>query len=780
MEGTRMAGRFNGVINMDVRDSTEDWGPFAPPQARDGAPNVLYVVWDDTGIGAWDTFGGLIEMPTLNRIAERGLRYSNWHTTALCSPTRSSLLTGRNAHMNGMACIVEGAGGYPGQSAVIPPESGTVAEVLRDNGYSTYCVGKWHLTPENESNMGGSRRTWPLGRGFERYYGFLGGESNQWFPDLVYDNHTVDQPYLPDDGYHLSKDLVDKSIEFIRDGQQVNPDKPWLMYLAFGANHAPHHSPKEWVDKYHGVFDEGYEVYREKTLERMKQLGVVPPDTEMAPINPWPAPEVIAEIDLVRPWDELGDDEKKLFTRMAEVYAGFSSYTDYELGRLVDYLEQSGQLDNTVIVVVSDNGASGEGSPNGSVNENKFFNNWPDDLAENLQKLDLLGGPDTYNHYPTGWAVAFNTPYKMFKRYTLEGGIADPLIVSWPAEMSAVGGEFRDQYHHAIDIVPTVYDCAQITPPDAINGVTQYPIQGVSMRYTFDAPDAESTRTTQYYEMLGTRALYHDGWKIVARHGALSGIGNFGSDAWELYHTETDRAEMHDVAADHPEKVSEMVGMWFAIAGRNNVFPLDDRTARERLTQERPSASAHRTEFTYYPGTADIPEGVAPNIRNRSFKIRADIDVTADAPSGVIVAQGSRFGGHSLFVKDGQLHYVYNFLGIDETLVSGKQALTPGQHSVIAEFVKDAEDPPSVANGTLHLSVDGTDVGSGALRTQPGKFSLAGEGLGVGRDTADPVSKQYPARFELTGLTVDHVTITLEGDHYINEDIEAHAMLVRE
>lgn len=775
-----MATRFNGVINMDVRDSQEDWGPFTPPQARGGAPNVLYVVWDDTGIGAWDTFGGGIEMPTLNRIAERGLRYSNWHTTALCSPTRSSLLTGRNAHMNGMACIVEGAGGYPGQSAVIPKESGTVAEVLRDNGYGTYCVGKWHLTPENESNMGGSRRTWPLGRGFERYYGFLGGESNQWFPDLVYDNHTVDQPYLPEDGYHLSKDLVDKSIEFIQDGKQVNPDKPWLMYLAFGANHAPHHAPKEWIDRYQGAFDDGYEVYREQTLARQKRLGLIPEDTEMAPINPWPAPEVVAEIDLVRPWAELDEDERTLFARMAEVYAGFSSYTDYELGRLIDYLEQSGQLDNTIIVVVSDNGASGEGSPNGSVNENKFFNNWPDDLQENLQKLDLLGGPDTYNHYPTGWAVAFNTPYKMFKRYTLEGGIADPLIVSWPAAMADVGGQFRDQYHHAIDIVPTVYDCAEVTAPDAIDGVTQYPIQGVSMRYSFDEPDAKSTRTTQYYEMLGTRALYHDGWKVVARHGALSGVGQFGSDTWELYHTDVDRAEMHDLAAEHPERVAEMVGMWFAIAGRNNVFPLDDRTARERLTVERPSATAHRTEFTYYPGTADIPEGVAPNIRNRSYKIRADIDVTDAGASGVLMAQGSRFGGHSLFLKDGRVCYSYNFLGIDESQIVAAETIATGQHSIIAEFAKDGEDPPGVAQGTLRLTVDGSEVATGTLRTQPGKFSLAGEGLAVGRDTADPVSKEYPPRFETVGITIDHVTISVEGGAYANEELEAHAMLVRE
>ncbi len=346
--------------------------------------------------------------------------------------------------------------------------------------------------------------------------------------------------------------------------------------------------------------------------------------------------------------------------------------------------------------------------------------------------------------------------------------------------MRSVAGELRDQYHHAIDVVPTMYEWLGVTPPDAIGGVTQFPIQGVPMGYSVADGDAESTRRTQYYEMLGTRALYHDGWKIVARHGALSGKGNFGSDTWELYHTAEDRAELHDVAEQYPERVREMVGLWFAIAGRNNVFPLDDRTAAERLLDPRPSAATNRDEFTYYPGTADIPEAVAPNIRNRSYSIRGEIEVTGDAPSGVIVAQGSRFGGHSLFVKDGALHYAYNFLGIDETLISSATPLTPGHHSVVAEFAKDGEDPPKVATGTLTLSVDGTAVGSGRLRTQPGKFALAGEGLTVGRDSGDPVSKEYGSRFELSRLSVDHVTVTVEGAHFVDGELEAHAMLARE
>jgi arylsulfatase len=774
-----MSEQFRGIINMDVRDSTPDWEPFQPPKAPAGSPNVLYVVLDDTGIAAWDIYGGAIEMPNLRRIADRGLRYTNWHTTALCSPTRSSLLNGRNAHMNGMACIVEGASGYPGQSAVIPPEAAMISEVLVENGYNTYCVGKWHLTPENESNMAGSRRTWPIGRGFERYYGFLGGETNQWYPDLIHDNHAVDQPYLPEEGYHLSKDLVDQSIQYIQDGVQVAPDKPWLMYLSFGANHAPHHAPKEWIDKYRGRFDDGYEAYRVKTLARQKKLGIVPKSTKLSELNPWPAPDVVAEIDLVPPWDSLSDDEKRLFARMAEVYAGFSAYTDYELGRLLDYLEASGQLDDTIIVVCSDNGASGEGSPHGSVNENKFFNGWPDDLAENLQKIDELGGPGTYNHYPTGWAAAFNTPYKMFKRYTLEGGIADPLIIAWGTGMSGVAGQTRDQYHHAIDIVPTIYDCLGITPPSVVRGYTQIPIQGTSMRYSFEDATADSTRQTQYYEMLGTRAIYHQGWKAVARHGAISGVGNFGSDVWELYDVDRDRSEVNDLADKHPEKVQELIATWFALAGRNNVFPLDDRVALERVLDPRPQMSPPRDEYTFYPNTSDIPEGVAPNIRNRSFAISAQIETTGSA-EGVIVAQGSRFGGHSLFLKDGRLHYAYNFLGIEEQLVSSKGTLTAGAHTVVAEFVKKNENPPHVANGTLTLKVDGKKVGSGEIRTQPGKFSLSGEGLAVGKDTADPVSKEYPAEFKPDGLSIDHVTISPKGEHYVNGHLEALGMLARE
>src|ERR1700758_29915 len=486
-----MASEFQGKIELDIRDSEPDWGPYAAPTAPQGAPNVLYIVWDDTGIATWDCFGGLVEMPTMSRIAQRGVRLSQFHTTALCSPTRASLLTGRNATTVGMATIEEFTDGFPGCNGRIPNDTALLSEVLVENGYNTYCVGKWHLTPLEESNLAATKRHWPLSRGFERFYGFMGGETDQWYPELVYDNHPVAPPATPEEGYHLSKDLADKTIEFIRDAKVIAPQKPWFAYVCPGAGHAPHHVFKEWADNYAGKFDMGYEQYREIVLENQKKLGIVPPDTELSPINPYadvkgPNGEPWPVQDTVRPWDTLNDDEKRLFSRMAEVFAGFLNYTDAQIGRILDYLEESGQLDNTLIIYCADNGASGEGTANGSVNENKFFNGYPDDLAENLSYLDALGGPDAYNHYPTGWAVAFSTPFQMFKRYAqFAGGTCDPLIIHWPKGIKAKG-EMRHQYHHSTDIVPTILDAVGLQMPDVYRGVEQYPLNGVSMRYSFD------------------------------------------------------------------------------------------------------------------------------------------------------------------------------------------------------------------------------------------------------------------------------------------------------
>src|SRR5690348_7862625 len=480
-----MAPEFNGKIELDIRDSEPDWGPYAAPTAPEGSPNVLYLVWDDTGIATWDCFGGLVEMPTMSRIAERGVRLSQFHTTALCSPTRASLLTGRNPTTVGMATIEEFTDGFPGCNGRIPDDTALLSEVLVENGYNTYCVGKWHLTPLEESNLAATKRHWPLSRGFERFYGFMGGETDQWYPDLVYDNHQIAPPATPEEGYHLSKDLADKTIEFIRDAKVIAPDKPWFSYLCPGAGHAPHHVFTEWADRYAGTFDMGYERYREIVLENQKKLGIVPPDTELSPINPYldvkgPNGEPWPPGDTVRPWDALNDEEKRLFSRMAEVFAGFLSYTDDQIGRVIDYLDESGQLDNTIIVVISDNGASGEGGPNGEFNEWRFFNGLPADPAVTLERIDELGTPKSYNHYNTGWAWALDTPFPYWKRWAgAEGGVADMCFVSWPAQIPADPTP-RQQYTHAVDIVPTIYALLGIEAPETINGYQQHPIEGES------------------------------------------------------------------------------------------------------------------------------------------------------------------------------------------------------------------------------------------------------------------------------------------------------------
>ena len=772
-----MTKPFKGIINVDIRDSVPDWTPYESAKPPEGAPNVLMIVWDDVGMAAWDTFGGLIEMPTLNRIADMGLRYSNWHTTALCSPTRSCLLTGRNCHLNGMAVIEEATSGFPGKHGHIPFENGLLSEILIENGYNTYCIGKWHLCPEEEMNLAATKRNWPTGRGFERYYGFLGGETNQWYPDIVYDNHPGEQPYNPEDGYHLSKDLVDRSIEFIRDAKQMAPEKPFFTYLAFGAGHAPHHVWKEWADKYKGKFDMGYEKYREIVLERMKKMGLMPDNTSLPPINP--IGNDIPQMDLTKPWNSLSEGEKRLFARMAEVYAGFCSYTDHEMGRLINYLEESGEINNTIIVVVSDNGASGEGGPVGSVNENLVFNGLPDDLQQNLKMLDDLGSPKTYNHYPNGWAMAFNTPFKMWKRYSYNGGICDPLIIAWPKSIEA-RGELRHQYHHAIDIMPTILECCGIELPEALNGYKQSPMQGLSMRYTFDEPDAPTRRETQYYEMLGTRGIWHQGWKAVTRHAPLSDKSHFDQDVWELYHTDKDRSETSDLANRHPEKLRQLISLWWTEAGRNNVLPLDDRGAVEILTQPRPELTKSRNTYVYYPVSADVPESAAVNTRNRSFTIFADLEIQSPDAEGVIFSMGTRFGGHTLFLKENQLYYESNFVGQQVFKFKSDSEVPSGHVTLGIEFAKTKEDPKGVANGTLKMFINDRQAAEGRMKTQPGKFGLGGGGLRVGRDGMQSVSEEYEAPFKFTGGTINGVTINVSGEAYAYLEKEAQAMFSRQ
>ncbi len=792
-----MTKPFQGIVNLDIRDSKPDWEPYLQPKAPDGAPNVLFIVWDDVGFAAMEPWGGLIETPTMNRLAQGGLTYTNMHTTALCSPTRSCLMTGRNHTSNGMACISEAAIGFPNANGHIPFENATVAEVLNESGFNTYMLGKWHLCAEDEMNMASSKRNWPVGRGFERFYGFLGAETNNWYPDLVHDNHPVDQPYNPPtveewrqgkEDYHLSKDLTDKALEFIKDAKAVAPDRPFFMYFCPGACHAPHHAPKDWADKYKGKFDMGYEHYRELVLERQKQVGLVPESTTLPPINPIgtsadtksPTGLPFPPLDYVKPWDALPEEEKQLYRRMAEVYAGFLSYTDHQIGRIIDFLEESGQLDNTLVIVISDNGASGEGGPTGSVNENKIANGVPDNLEQNLKFLDVLGSPLTYNHYPTGWAMAFNTPFKMWKRYTYNGGICDPFLIHWPKGIKS-RGEVRHQYHHAIDIVPTILDVVGIEAPEVVLGYTQSPIEGVSMRSSFDDARAPSARQTQFYAMLGSRGIWHQGWKAVTTHPTIAGWGNFDKDIWELYQTVEDRSECHNLATQNPEKLQELINVWFHEAGKYQAFPLDDRSALEILTTPRPQMTKPRERYVYYPDTAEIPESQAVNIRNRSYSIRAEVEIPAGGAEGVVFAHGSRFGGHAIYMKDGKMHYIYNWLGDIKQQVVSNKAVPTGASTLSAIFTKEGENPPHVANGTLAIYINDEKVGEMKMMTQPGKFSIAGEGLNVGRDGGEPVTGDYPGEYPwpFTG-TVKRVVVDVSGELNINHEVEAHAMLMRE
>jgi len=779
-----MGKPFRGKIAVDVRDSEPDWDPFLAPRAPDGAPNILMIAWDDLGYGTMDCFGGPVQCPNMARIAERGVKFANFHTTALCSPTRASLLTGRNATTNGMATIAEFASGFPGISTRIPFESGFISEVLLEHGYNTYCIGKWHLTPGEECNLAAFKGRWPLGRGFERFYGWLGGETNCWYPDLVHDNHPIEAPGRPDDGYHLADDLAEKAVSFIRDAKVIDPDKPFFMYLAPQAGHAPHLVPLEWADRYKGVFDDGYEAIRQGILDRQIQLGLLPEGTELSAINPHGEPERTGpdgqpwpQLDTVRPWGTLTDDEKRLFSRMAEVFAGYISYHDDRLGRLLDYLEESDQLDNTIIIVVSDNGGSGEGGPNGSFNEWRFFNGVPDTTETTLPHLDELGTPASNNHYCTGWAWALDTPFPYWKRWAgAEGGIADMLLVSWPARI-ATQAEPRQQYVHAVDVVPTLYDLLDIDPPEVLKGYPQLPIQGES--FVAALADSEAPgRTTQFYAMLGQRSIYHDGWLACTLHPPLSGWAKYEHDEWELFHLETDRAQTTNLADQEPERLELLKGLWFYNAGLYNGLPLDDRSAIEQVLAERPHAAPPRDRYVFYPDCADVPESAGPQLPGRSYTIAAGVELDSDEAEGVLWAAGGVPGGHSLYIQGGRLRYTYNWIGTVIQDVVAAQPLGRGAHVCSAEFVtdgpSDAPDMPGT-NGTLTLYVDDEAVGSAALVTQPGAFCLTGDGICVGRDGGSAVTPAYDAPFSFTGGTIDKVVVDVSGERYLDHEAQVRA-----
>lgn len=761
---------FTGEIATDVRDSVADWAPYLEPAAPGHAPNVMFIVWDDIGYGAWDLYGGLIEMPTMRRIADRGVRFSQFHTTALCSPTRASLLTGRNAQSNGMGTIGEMADGFPGLSCLIPRENAMLPEMLRERGYNTFAIGKWHLSPAVEMGMGASKRTWPLSRGFDRFYGFLGGLTDQWYPDLTYDNHPVEPPARPEDGYHLSADLADKTLEFLRDSRSAAPGKPWFAYVAPGAGHAPHHAPREWSDRYAGVFSMGYERYREIVLENQKRLGLIPEDTALPPLNPYaqatgPAGQGWSEADLVREWDTLSVDERRLLERQAEVFAGFLSYTDDQLGRVIDFLEESGQLDDTMIVVISDNGASAEGGPAGSVNENRWYNGIPEDTALNLSLLPDLGLENTHPHYSNGWAMAFNTPFKMYKTYaSVEGGVADPMLISWPARIPARSDPCAE-YVHVIDVVPTVLDAIGIVEPESVAGIAQSEIEGTSFLPVL-VDGAPTAKPHQFYSMLGTRGVWSDGWHASAVHAPTpSGWGRFDEDRWELYHLPDDRNQLNDLAETHPAKLAELVRLWDELARKYNGYPLDDRSSEEILAVERPNMTGLTDTLVLYPGGAPISEhGGGPELPHRSFSITADLRVTEpDAVEGVIYSLGARFGGHALFVREHRIRYVYNWLGEQEQELVADAPVTEGRHLIELRYEID-EIVGTTPHGVAVLTVDGEIAARQRIRTQPGYFSLSGEGATAGREVGQSVSSSYRPPFAFTGGEISQVVVSLIGD----------------
>jgi arylsulfatase len=773
---------FPGRMGRTISESEPAWPE--PVRAKEGAPNVLFIVLDDTGFGQLGCYGSPMNTPNLNRLAENGLLYNNMHTTALCSPTRSCILTGRNHHSNGMSCITEGSEGYPGSNGVIPFENGFLSEILLKHGYNTYCIGKYHLTPAEQTSAAGPYDRWPLGRGFERYYGFLGGDTHQYYPDLVYDNHTVEPPKTPEEGYHLTEDLTNKAIQFIADGKQVAPGKPFFLYFATGAHHAPHHVPQEWADKYKRKFDDGWDVYREKTFARQKELGVVPKDAVLSRHDPD-----------VQDWGRLLDAERKLYARMMEVFAGFVEHTDHHIGRLLNFLERIGELDNTLVMVISDNGASAEGGPTGSVNENKFFNNVPESIEQNLAAIDDLGGPKYFNHYAWGWTFAGNTPFRRWKRETYRGGISDPFLVHWPKGIKAKG-QIRTQYAHATDMLPTVLECLKLDPPDRIRGVTQSPIEGVSFVHTFENAKAESKHTTQYFEMLGHRSLYHNGWRAVCPYPGPSfaeaavtlgapiteeKLRELDAKGWELYHVEEDFAETQNVAEKHRDRLIEMIATWYVEAGKYKVLPIDSRVTL-RLADDRPRIARERTKYRYFPGTSTVGGKVAVNILNRPHSITAHIEIPKGGAEGVLLSQGGSSAGYSLFVQDRKLHYAYNYVGDQEFLISSRETVPEGAVEVRYEFEPTGKADIAKGKGTPgrgQLYINGTLAGQGDLPvTVPIDIGIT-EGLLCGRDVASPVSKEYRAPFAFTG-TIHDVVVDVSGDLVVDQEAEMRTVMAHQ
>ena len=769
---------FSGHMGRTVEESEPAWP--APLRARRGSPNVMFIVLDDTGFGQLGCYGGEINTPNIDKLAKNGLLFSGMHTTALCSPSRSCMLTGRNHHSNAMACITEASTGFPGANGVIPFENGFLSEILQQQGYATYAVGKWHLTPAEQTSAAGPYDRWPLGRGFERYYGFLGGDTHQYYPDLVYDNHQVEAPKTPEEGYHLTEDLADRAIGFIADLKQVAPDKPFFLYFAPGANHAPHQVPKEWADKYKSKFDDGWDAYRKRVFDRQKRLGIMPQNAQLSPRDPD-----------VQDWSKLPADERQLYARMMEVFAGFCEHMDRHVGRIIDFLDEMGELDNTLIMLISDNGASAEGGPTGSVNENKFFNNVPDDLKQNLAALDELGGPKYFNHYPWGWTFAGNTPFRRWKRETYRGGVSDPFIVHWPQGIKA-SGSVCHQFAHAIDMVPTVLEALAVESPQQIRGVTQSPIEGVSFAGLFRNTKAEGRHKTQYFEMFAHRSIYHEGWRAVcpfpgpsfSEAGVFFGMAELTEDklrqldatGWELYDLRKDPTETNNLAASNRAKLIEMIAIWYAEAGKYKVLPLDSRGTL-RFADERPALTEDRKTYIYYPHTQMVPENVAAKLLNRAHSLTAEVEIPAGGAEGVLICHGGNVGGYTLFMKDNKLHYVHNYVVAEEFHLVSNIAVPPGKAELRYEFqptgkpdVKKGKGSPGKAQLYINRKLAGEML---LPYTVPLALGI-GSGMTVGRNPGSPVSVLYGPPFAFTGK-IRHVTVDLTGSLIPDSTDEKHA-----
>ncbi|MDM0108156.1 arylsulfatase [Variovorax sp. J22R24] len=742
---------FPGEVGRTYLDSDPARFP-QPVQAPKGAPNIVLILIDDCGFGQYGTFGGGIPSPTMDKLAAEGLRYNRFHTTALCSPTRAALITGRNHHSTAFAGITELATGYDGYTCILPRSCGTMGEVLRQNGYMTAWVGKNHNTPTWETSMAGPFDRWANGLGFDYFYGFNGGDMNHWNP-ILYQNRDL-VPASTDPDYHLTTDLADKSIAWVRQAKSIAPDRPYFLYLATGATHAPHHTPQEWIDRFKGQFDGGWDKYREQTHARQLKLGVIPKGTKLTTRSKGlPA------------WSSLNADQKRLYARMMEVFAGYAAHCDHELGRVVEACKQLPDADNTLFIYIAgDNGASAEGGLEGSLCENLFFNGFSEKWQDNIKAIEELGGPKHFNHFPSAWAHAMNTPFQWTKQVASHfGGTRNPMIISWPSRIKDKGG-LRDQFIHTIDIVPTIYELCGVTAPTDLNGVRQKPIEGRSFADTLGSADAKSPRNTQYFELGCNRGLYHDGWMASSPSFVPWDPNRQEWDPdkapWELYNIEEDFSQANDLARKHPDMLRKLQDLWWVEAAKYNVLPLDWR-ATIRMNAElmgRPSLIAGRTRMTYYPGTIGLPDAASPAMCNKSWTITADIEVPEGKAEGMIVTHGGLEGGYGLYLREGKPTFVYNYLSIDRPTFTAKNPLPKGRNKLVVAFKYDGGGMGK--GGTFTMSANGRKIAEGRLeRTIPIQFSL-GEGLDVGMDIGSPIDFTYKMPFAFTG-TIDKVTVEL-------------------